>query len=58
MKDDVLARLKRLEDAVKQGNSAIILEAIPGGYRLPNGETVKTVETLKSKYGVIVIDDL
>lgn len=51
-------RLKRLEDALKQGDGVIIVESIPGGYRLPNGDTVKTVEALKSKYGVIIIDDL
>ena len=52
MKGDVLTRLKRLEDALKQGDGVIIVEAVPGG------DTVKTVEALKSKYGVIIIDDL
>ena len=41
-----------------QGDSVIILEVISGGYRLPNGDTVKTVEALKNKYGAIIIDDL
>ena len=58
MKGDIAMRLKRLEEALKQGDGVIIVEAIPGGYRLPNGDTVKTVEALKSKYGVIIIDDL
>lgn len=58
MKGDVLTRLKRLEDVLKQGDGVIIVESIPGGYRLPNGDTVKTVESLKIKYGVIIIDDL
>ena len=58
MKGDIAMRLKRLEDALKQGDGVIIVESIPGGYRLPNGDTVKTVEALKSKYGVIIIDDL
>lgn len=58
MKCDILTRLRALEAAVMQGNSVIILEVIPGGYRLPNGDTVKTVEALKNKYGAIIIDDL
>ena len=58
MKGDVLTRLKRLEEALKQSDGVIIVESIPGGYRLPNGDAVKTVEALKSKYGVIIIDDL
>lgn len=58
MKGDVLTRLKRLEDALKQGDGVIIVEAVPGGYRLPNGDTVKTVEALKNKYSAIIIDDL
>ena len=58
MKCDILTRLRALEAAVMQGDSVIILEVIPGGYRLPNGDTVKTVEALKNKYGAIIIDDL
>ena len=58
MKGDVLTRLKRLEEALKQGDGVIIVEAVPSGYRLPNGDTVKTVEALKNKYSVIIIDDL
>lgn len=58
MKGDVLTRLKRLEDALKHGDGVIIVEAVPGGYRLPNGDTVKTVEALKNKYSVIIMDDL
>lgn len=58
MKGDVLTRLKRLEEALKQGDGVIIVEAVPGRYRLPNGDIVKTVEALKNKYGAIIIDDL
>ena len=58
MKGDIATRLKRLEEALKQGDGVIIVEAVPGGYRLPNGDTVKTVEALKDKYSVIIIDDL
>lgn len=58
MKCDILTRLRALEAAVMQGDSVIILEVISGGYRLPNGDTVKTVEALKNKYGAIIIDDL
>ena len=58
MKGDVLTRLKRLEDALKQGDGVIIVEAVPGGYRLPNGDNVKTVEAIKNKYSAIIIDDL
>ena len=58
MKSDTLTRLKRLEDAIKAGSGVLIVDAVPGGYRLPNGDTVKTVEALKNKYSVIIIDDL
>lgn len=58
MKGDIATRLKRLEESLKQGDGVIIVEAVPGGYRLPNGDTVKTVEALKNKYSVIIIDDL
>ena len=58
MKGDVLTRLKRLEEALKQGDGVIIVEAVPGGYRLPKGDIGKTVEALKNKYGAIIIDDL
>lgn len=58
MKGDIATRLKRLEEALKQGDGVIIVEAVPGGYRLPNGDAVKTVEALKSKYSVIIMDDL
>lgn len=57
MKSDVLTRLKRLEDMLTKGD-AVIVDAVPGGFRMPNGETVKTIEALKDKYGVIIIDDL
>lgn len=40
MKSDTLTRLKRLEDAIKAGSGVLIVDAVPGGYRLPNGETV------------------
>lgn len=58
MKGDIATRLKRLEESLKQVDGVIIVEAVPGGYRLPNGDTVKTVEALKNKYSVIIIDDL
>lgn len=58
MKNDTLTRLKRLEDAIKAGSGVLIVDVVRGGYRLPNGDTVKTIEALKDKYRVIIIDDL
>lgn len=51
-------RLKALEDVLKKGDGVIIVDTIPGGYRLPSGETVKNLEALQGKYSVIIIDDL
>lgn len=58
MKSDTLTRLKRLEDAIKAGSGVLIVDAVHGGYRLPNGETVKYLDALRNQYSVIVIDDL
>ena len=58
MKSDTLTRLKRLEDAIKAGSGVLIVDAVPGGYRLSNGETVKYLDALRNQYSVIVIDDL
>lgn len=58
MKGDIATRLKRLEEALKQGDGVIIVEAVPGGYRLPNGDTVKYLDALRNQYSVIIIDDL
>lgn len=58
MKSNIVARLKRLEDALKKGDGVIIVDAIPGGYKLPSGETLKSLEALQGKYSVIIIDDL
>lgn len=58
MKKDFTARLKALEDSLTAQDPVAIVEPVPGGYRLPNGDTVKTVEALKSKYSVIIMDDL
>lgn len=58
VKSDTLTRLKRLEDAIKAGSGVLIVDAVPGGYRLPNGETVKYLDALRNQYSVIIIDDL
>lgn len=58
MKRNFEERLKALEDALKKSNGVTIVDVVPGGYRLPNGETVKNLEALKGKYSVIIIDDL
>lgn len=58
MKSDTLTRLKRLEDAIKAGSGVLIVDAVPGGYCLPNGETVKYLDALRNQYSVIIIDDL
>lgn len=58
MKNDTLTRLKRLEDAIKSGSGVLIVDAVPGGYRLPSGETIKYLDTLRNQYSVIIIDDL
>ena len=58
MKSDTLTRLKRLEDAIKAGSGVLIVDAVPGGYRLPNWETVKYLDALRNQYSVIIIDDL
>lgn len=58
MKSDTLTRLKRLEYAIKAGSGVLIVDAVPGGYRLPNGETVKYLDALRNQYSVIIIDDL
>ena len=58
MKSDTLTRLKRLEDAIKAGSGVLIVDAVPGGYRLPNGETVNYLDALRNQYSVIIIDDL
>lgn len=58
MKSDTITRLKRLEDAIKSGSGVLIVDAVPGGYRLPSGKTIKYLDPLRNQYGVIIIDDL
>lgn len=58
MKNDTITRLKRLEDAIKQGNGVIIVDRVDNGYKLPGGEVVADLDALRGRYGVILVDDV
>lgn len=58
MRKDLESRIKQLEKKLKKGDGVLLVDAVPGGYQLPNGETVKSLDTLKSQYSIIIIDDL
>lgn len=58
MKRDFEARLKLLEERLKNRDGVILVEQVPGGYLLPNGDAVKDLKALQGQYSVIIIDDL
>lgn len=57
MKRDFEARLKLLEERLKNRDGVILVEQMPGGYLLPNGDTVKDLKAPQGQYSVIIIDD-
>lgn len=58
MKTINYARLKTLEASQRFNNGAVIVEQVEGGYKLPNGETVQSLDQLHKHYGVIIVDDV
>lgn len=52
------ARLKALEESQRFHNGAVIVEQVEGGYKLPSGETVRTLEELHNRYNVVIVDDV
>lgn len=58
MKNNIQTRLQRLETQIRQGDGVIIVDEIPGGYRLSDGRTVADLADLHRQYGVIIIDDV
>ncbi len=58
MKSDTLARLKHLETTLKAGGGVIIVDRVDNGYKLPGGEVVADLDTLRGQYAVIIVDDI
>ena len=58
MKSDTITRLKRLEEALKQGDGVIIVDRVDNGYKLPDGEVLADLDALRGRYGVILVDDV
>lgn len=52
------ARLKALEESQRFHNGAVIVEQVEGGYKLPSGKTVRTLEELHKRYNVVIVDDV
>lgn len=58
MKSNIQARLQQLEAKLRRGDGVILVDEVPGGYRLPDGNIVADLSNLHKQYNIIVIDDL
>lgn len=58
MKSISYTRLKALEESQLFNNGAVIVEQVEGGYKLPGGETVSSLDQLHKRYDVVIVDDV
>lgn len=58
MKRNFEERLKALEDTLKNGSGVIVVDRVDAGYKLPSGAVIPDLDTLRGRYGIILVDDV